>query len=516
MPPATSQADAVAARTASPLFVDHAVIRPSAMATSRYWAAVVVILLVGLAFRAWNLGGADFWTDEVLTSLRANVPLDEAIDSILGAGNQAPIYYMMMQVLPHSSDVLLRLPAMILGVVNIALLMFMITRLYGDRLLALEVGALLAVNPLHVILSRTARFYTLLFVFSMLFTYLFILLLRGQRTRRVWIAFWLCSMFAYMTHYSSLALPAAQGLLLVVLWRRTREMWIPWGIAQAAAVAPALLWMLVATGEYEPVGYVGMAHPPVISDLPITLLNLLEGFDGSWSWWVVPGVVLGTIGIAAGVVALVRTWRPQPDRLYWITSSVVPVLALFIMGITVYSKYKDRYMLLLGPSVMLLFVVGWRWIAPRWSRAAVAVVVLTGALLSVQLFTSGSYQRTDWSDAGRFMDEHFEPGDRVLFARTTTLDAFEHSYRGSDDVLDGAFLLTETPDTEAVERSATRIWVIYRDQWEDFHRQGWVRDFDPLRRGLSDMSNWLVDRQDRIVGQTSFDGIVIYEMAPLD
>ena len=490
--------------------------QPGTVTQARYLTAAAIILLVGLAFRAWNLGGADMWTDEVLTALRAQVSLDEAVDSILGAGNQAPIYYMMMQVLPHSSDVLLRLPAVILGVVNIALLMVIIVQLYGDRLMALEVGALLAVNPLHVILSRTARFYTLLFLFSLLFTYLFIRLVRGQRSRRIWIAFWLCSMLAYMTHYSALALPAAQGALLLVLWRRMREMWIPWGIAQAAAVVPPIAWILLASKEYEPVGYVGMAHPPVFSDLPITYLNLLEGFDGTWQWAVVPGVILGLVGIAAGVIALARSWRPQPDRLYWIASGVLPVLALFIMGVTVYSKYKDRYMLILGPSVMVLFVWGWRWLAPRWSKAAVTVVVLTGALLSVQLFTSGSYQRTDWSDAGRYLEQQFKPGDQVMFARQTTYDAFEHSYDGSPDVLTDSFLLTDTPDTEAIERSAARIWVIYRDQWEDFHRQGWVRDFDPLRRGLSDMSNWLVDRQDRIVAQKSFDGIVIYELAPLD
>lgn len=504
-----------AASTASGV-LDRAALRPGTMTSARYLTAAAIILLVGLAFRAWNLGGADMWTDEVLTALRAQVPLDEAVDSILGAGNQAPVYYILMQILPHSSDVLLRLPSVILGIVNIALLIGIIEALYGDRLLALQVGALLAVNPLHVILSRTARFYTLLFLFSLLFTYLFIKLVRGQRSRRIWIGFWLCSMLAYLTHYSALALPAAQGVLLVTLWRRTRGMWIPWGIAQAAAIVPPIAWILLASTEYEPVGYVGMSHPPVFSDLPITFMNLLEGFDGTWQWAVVPGVALGAVGIVAGVIVMARTWRSQPDRLYWIASGVLPIIALFIIGVTVYSKYKDRYMLVLAPSVMLLFVWGWRWLAPRWSQAAVAVVVLTGALLSVQLFTSGSYQRTDWTDAGVYLEQQFEPGDQVMFARWTTYEAFKHSYDGSDAVLADSFLLTDTPDTEAIEHSAARIWVVYRDQWEDFHRQGWVRDFDPLRRGLSDMSNWLVDRQDRIVSQKEFDGVVIYELAPLD
>src|SRR5690606_21046187 len=151
------------------------------VSTARYLALAGLILLVALLFRAWNLGGVDMWTDEVLTALRARVPLSDALDSILGAGNQAPLYYLMMQVLPHSSDFLLRLPWVLLGLASIALLIGLIDRLYGDRVLALQLGALLAVNPLHVILSRTARFYTLLLLLGLIVMLLFVRILRGHR-----------------------------------------------------------------------------------------------------------------------------------------------------------------------------------------------------------------------------------------------------------------------------------------------------------------------------------------------
>src|SRR5690554_1722824 len=91
-----------------------AVAAVGSVSTARYLALAGLILLVALLFRAWNLGGVDMWTDEMLTALRARVPLSDALDSILGAGNQAPLYYLMMQVLPHSSDFLLRLPSVLL------------------------------------------------------------------------------------------------------------------------------------------------------------------------------------------------------------------------------------------------------------------------------------------------------------------------------------------------------------------------------------------------------------------
>lgn len=484
--------------------------------TVRYLTLAGLILLAALPFRVWNLGGVDMWTDEVLTALRARVPLSDALDSILGAGNQAPLYYLMMQVLPHDTDFMLRLPSVLLGLVNIALLIGLIDRLYGDRVLALQLGALLAVSPLHVILSRTARFYTLLLLFGLIVMLLFVRILRGHRSRWMWFAFWLCSLLAYLTHYSALALPAAQGVTLALFWRHYRAILVRWGAVQALAGVPPALWVMLASDEYEPVGYVGQSNLPTLGDIPITFLNLVSGFDGTWQLAALPAILVVSVGLAAGIVALLRGARAEPERLYWVAQGVLPVLLLFIMSVWVYGKYKDRYFLLLMPALMLLFVQGWRRLSPRWSYIALLVVLATNVFFTVRMFTTGSYQRTDWSDAGRYLAGQFEPGDRVMFARWTTYEAFRHSYDGSVDVLTPSFLLTERADTTAIEREARRIWVVYRDQWEDFHFQGWKRNFDPLRPGLSQMSDWLVARQDRIVSTASFDGIVIYEVMPPD
>ena len=56
------------------------------------------------------------------------------------------------------------------------MMIFMVVQLYQDREMALWAGALMAVNPFHVWLSRTARPYTMIFLLALLASYFFLML----------------------------------------------------------------------------------------------------------------------------------------------------------------------------------------------------------------------------------------------------------------------------------------------------------------------------------------------------
>jgi hypothetical protein len=103
-----------------------------------YWGVLAALLALGLALRVWQLGAPDLWTDEVLSALRARAPLDDALNNILSVGNQAPLYYLGMRLLPHDSALWLRLPAVVLGLVNVVQLALLVEHIYGDRRLALH------------------------------------------------------------------------------------------------------------------------------------------------------------------------------------------------------------------------------------------------------------------------------------------------------------------------------------------------------------------------------------------
>jgi len=477
-----------------------------------YFGQVLAILLIGLLLRMWNLGGASLWTDEVLTAIRAQSTLDASLRSVFTSGNQTPLYFMSLRLLPADSDMLLRLPSALLGLVGIALLIVVMLRLSGSYELALAAGLLLSVNPYHVLLSRTARPYALIFVLSLIISGSFLLLMRGSRARGLWIAFTAASMMAYITHYSMFALPATQVVLLALMARRDRALLRRWAIAQTAAVIPALIWLAMLSQQTIAVGP-EWVPVPAPRDLLLTLWNLALGYNGVWKWFLVPGVMLVTLGLLSGAIAIVARWREDRDNLYWLLLVSLSLGVTFTISATLVSFYVDRYFMMALPGVLAVLLVGFaQW--PCWlRRSALATVVATAAYIVLFSFHTGDFSRADWRAAANFVEARWEPGDTIVTERDNAREAFER-YFAHDGVQPGAdvvLLSSLDAPAQAAEAGAApqRIWVLYRNPVEDVHRQGAMPSFDPFKRGLANTGDWLAERRDQVLDIRAFRGVTV-------
>lgn len=474
-----------------------------------FWSSLIAILALGTVLRAWNLAGADMWTDEILTAQRAQDPLRESLDSILQAGNQAPLYYMLLRFAPHHSDFMLRLPSVVLGVLSIALFTLAIDRLYHRRDLALQAGLLMALNPLHVLLSRTARFYALLIVLGLVAMISFLVIWRGSRSRGAWLTLWITSVASYLTHFSAAALPLSQGALLLATRRDDQRLWRNWLLVQTTAAIPPTLWIGLSQIVREPDTPLYTPPIPHLLDVPVSMLNLLIGYPGDWAWFEVPGLLVGIAGLTAGLSYIALDRERNPEQGYWALHATLPVTVLFLLAVTFFPKYHDRYLLLAMPGVILLFLTGWERLAPRFKYVALIITVLTSGYLTYTMFNTGAYERTDWSSAATFVEERFKLGDALLFDRSVTFDAFAHHAHADAEALAHVNFLDELPDTYTLEHAASRIWIVYRVQHEAYHEQGWRVDFDPFGPGVSPLSDWLLARRDRATIVQRYDGIVI-------
>jgi len=206
-----------------------------------FGAAALLILLAAFAFRVWTLASSSLWIDEIWTDYQTHTPLDVSFRLMLESGSQTPLYFAAVHYFPSDNDLLLRWPAALMGVLGVALMMRVVRQLYGDGQIALIAGALVATNPYHIWLSRTARPYPQMFILALLASYFFLELLQGHRTRANWIGFTLASMAAYVTHYFTLALPLAQYALFAFILRGNRGFFRNWIKAQIVAGIPLLL-----------------------------------------------------------------------------------------------------------------------------------------------------------------------------------------------------------------------------------------------------------------------------------
>jgi uncharacterized membrane protein len=454
------------------------------------------------------------WTDEMLTYQRVTEPLSDSFDSMTVAGNQTPLYYLVLRLLPKTDPLWLRFPSVAFGLLDIVLLAYMILRLYGDKSLALQAAALVAIHPMHIILSRTARYYTLLLALTIINLLCFVLILRGSRRQSLWALLGLSSLVAYLTHYTTLALPAAQFVTLLLGNRDQRRLIWKWGVVQFLAVLPLVGWMLVLLKTYENTNYTYQSQFLHLRDLPISWLNIALGFDGDWSWVLVPGLSLAVLGLLTGIYYALCERHQHLENITWVFLVIIPVLIMAAVASLSGANYRDRYFLIGMPSIVMLMAWGWEHYSRQWRWVAFAVVLLTSIYLSGVVFSTGAYQRTDWYGVTSYMEERYQSGDVLLFERPIIRDIFAY-YAADDPTLtdNSLVLFNRSADDAAFTSDANHVWVIYRLRHEDIHRQGWEQGVDPFTPRLSPLSDWLREHQDQIVSKIYFDGVIIFEMA---
>lgn len=488
--------------------------RPSGAARVRpryFLGGALLILLVAFVLRMWDLGAASLWTDEGLSALRAQADLSQSLDSILSSGNQTPLYFMLLRPLPNHNDVLLRLPSTMFGLLGVALIMFMGVRLYHDHHLALWAGALLAVNPYHVWLSRTARPYALIFVLALMIGYLFLQLAQGRRPPWIWAAFTLISAFAYLTHYTMLALPAAQFLVFVLVMRHERRLFKGWVIAQALACVPVLGWLVVLI--QHPVN-VGPAWVPVptLSDIPLTLWSMMLGYDGALEWPLFPALMIASLGLSLAVYGAVRDRYANRTNLLWALLIAAPLVVTFSISATLVSFYVDRYFMVFLPALLFLVVQGVRRAPRPLANVGLGVIALTGAFSVGSGFYTGTFQRANYREAADFIAREYKPGDTLFIERRNVQDVFMRYFTPRSKEIPEVVLLSDTPDMAPYETAGRRLWVVYRNPHEDIHRQGAMPPFDPFQKGLSPLGDWLHDHREMVLRHRAFNGVTVLEL----
>lgn len=506
------------ATTHAPEAITGSYALPPTAARPRYFrGAAMAILLVGVVLRAWSLGDASYWTDEMLTAIRAHEGLNESLESLFNSGNQGPLYFLSLRLLPNNTEALLRWPSVMLGAIGIALMMAVTLRLFGRGDLALWAGVLVATNPFHIWLSRMARPYPLQFVLGLLVSWCFVLIVQGtRRSRPVWIAFVGLSLLAYLTHYSSVALAAAQGLFLLLNWRTHRSLIVPWVWAQIAAGLPALLWMI--RQAQQPLNIGGAWVPtPTLADVPRSLWSMTLGYEGVWSWAFLPGMIAVAAGLFLGVRRLLRWGRENALLTYWLWLILMPVLPALIVSQFATSFYVDRYFTVALPVLVLLLLCGWMSAPARAAYGALGLIAFTGLVTVLVSFHNGDYRRDDWRSVVAYLDQAMEPHDGLLIGRWNEREVFTHYAEQVNPALVTQLVtLGESSNTMKLEASSRRLWVLYRNPIEDVHRLTTMPAFDPLDPSLSPLGEWLYARRSRVIAHREFNGVTVLLLDPVN
>ncbi|MDE2001728.1 MAG: glycosyltransferase family 39 protein [Patescibacteria group bacterium] len=363
------------------------------------WHILAVILLGATLLRFWGLGTAEIFHDEGFYAFRSIGYLDY----VQNDAQTTPVQWFANSVLPwwthlsfHDhppltflvqhfffammSDSLLvaRLPSALAGLGAIVLLYFIARRIFEDERLALLAAAFLAVDQVHLWVSRTALMESLQIAAILASILIFLRFLEQRRRWWLWlgVSLGVCFLIKYTSVFLLPVYAAMIGWHLFA--QRKGGEWKSWlGYVCASLAVSAVLFSPVLIYNfylYRTVGHFDLqfayllhqAAPEWQASLgkvqdPFSLIgpNMLAMYS-------IPMMLLALCGAAWEVM---RVRRRELSLL-----SIVAAVSIFAMLVKVGSAY--RFLALLSPFVVLLAVAAFEGAARLSGRQWVMLIAV--------------------------------------------------------------------------------------------------------------------------------------------
>lgn len=434
---------------------------------------LLVLTLLGLALRVWNIGGQTLLPDEGSSIFFARLPLSTLACSLCDP--HPPGFYLLLALWQRLTDSegWLRLPSVLAGTLAIPLT-WLVARTVLRPLTADEdprpgqvgllAAALLAAAPIAVWYSREIRPYALLALLALALVW------AGLRWRlhpdgRHAAAYLVTGWLALGTEYGALGVCFLLNLWLLTgwPWRATphRADWPRrWLALQAALLLPFGLWWALSA---QPQALRQMSYQAIF----LAVQSQKLGVD--WTPATARGVIVlvGAMGaaLAAGLALLIRR---SPRVRAWLrgpvarTCVILALIALSLLGMLPRLYTVKRHLNVLLP--LLTMAAAWAVLWPQRRRAWLpgsGLVTLLLALSAVMLMIA---PRVPWREVVTTLAQQARPGDTIW---VDELDAPAFGYYWDER---GPWQPLRARDLAALTRTsaAGRTWLVgsvtpYRD-----------------------------------------------------
>ena len=436
---------------------------------------MIGILILALSLRLGGLDAKSVWQDEIFTAAIAST--ENSVSQVLSiplhnsAVPKPGLYFLITHSLLYvaDNDFVLRFPAVLFGVLGVAITYSLGARLLGRRE-GLGGAFLLSISSLHIRYSQDARFYTLLLFLSLLSLYF---LYRGilENEGRWWIGFTICSILNVYNHHIAFLVLLAETVLVAGLWAAqalsTRK-------RSPSAGEAAHLSGKVASSPDQNLGLSFVVSLAVIAMTYVPMLShLLRGLGGPKglggtatrgmsltasfltkildAWGIGSGwaVLVLFIPFLIGTLVAARDQRGQLWVLFcWL---VVPFAVLF--GVPAQHSFRPRYVLFMLPLYLLFVARGLtaaselirvRWPGRRLRLQDLGLVAFLTAIALLSATAVHAYyveDRVDWRSGAALLARSISPGEVIAspgpFAQVA-LPRYEESLGEVDFIMGGS------------------------------------------------------------------------------
>jgi mannosyltransferase len=389
---------------------DQQILESTAPSSPTELILLCLITALAAALRLHSLAAKSFWFDEGVSVAIARLDWYNFARILWRREANMSLYYLLLHFWLHfgGSEFFVRTLSVLFAVASIPVIYLLGRRLF-DSQVGLITATLLAVNAYHVQYSQDARSYSLMVLLCLLSSLYFLKCL-DDPSRHNRIAYIVSSTLAVYAQFFSLLMVIAQWVALRTLDqgqvpRQTRKDW-RW----IALLASPVLAFVVTTGT----GPLRWVQRPGLKDIWVFALHL-TGNGGPW--------LLLACG-AACMAVLLPVWRTRnlrrapsdPWRYRFLLCWLVFPIALTLVLSLAKPLFVPRYFIFCLPALLLLVACGLARLHPPLMAPALLLVLILSFRGTIRSYKQDmDIQRDDWRAATRYLLNHAQSGDALLF-----------------------------------------------------------------------------------------------------
>jgi len=391
----------------------------SVLGTSRYLQVLIVITVLGLFLRFYNLGFNSLWLDETATySFSVRTLTEIWWETAVGGETNPPLFYWIehFMLMLGNNEVILRFIPALFGVLSIPLF-YLVGKEFFDRNVGIIAAAGCAFSPFLIYYSQDARTYAMMLFFVALSTLFFLKALKSG-TLTDWGLFGVFSAFAFWSHFYTFVMTAALVLYTLIIWAphiRTEIKNLKMlSVGIVVFIILSLPLILIALQIFK----MSTASSPTwgiqgLNFIAVTLYRIsgfnihqISGFN------ILSMVVLLTLFLIGFVQAFLL------DKNKGIFLAFIMVFTLVISYFLSFKMPMDsRYLIFLSIVFFIGIAMSYRAMYTIWSsRGAVYIIIAILVLVSVPVLVNyySSYSNPDWRGFSTALAEKTRPGDLVI------------------------------------------------------------------------------------------------------
>jgi len=306
-------------------------------------------------------------------------------------------------------------------------LVYALGRMVFSHKVGLFAALLVTISPFMEWYGSEARMYSMLAFMTVLHYYFFIKVYDEGRARQ-WFGYILVAILGLYTHYF-FGFVLLTEVLFYLLYRRSFpkgsfKKFILAAVVALAAIAP-WLWYVRSLGTAS--NTQPALTSPSSGDVFNTYAQFLFGFQVDVLNTII--VSLWPVVVLLAFFALQKNHKITQQAVFFALAAVIPVVAAFLISVTIRPFYLSRYLIVSLPPLLIL--LAWIFsIYPKKVRRVlqVALVVLTLGLLAVQVLNPQTPVKEDYSEAVGYLNQTVTAQDVVVVAAPFTIYPTEYYY----------------------------------------------------------------------------------------